>query len=227
MPSLRRTMSSPSVRSSPYPSLASGNGSSTRPGYSHRRSSGSEIATRRVLADIEWWRVTDGQHDLEAEQESVDNNRDQEQVDPAMVQPLDARPNTTPVPSTVLQFSPLTSDGYPFSPTDEYSVLAIPPQTPPRRRFRETSLESTPEAPEAPVESLRLGMEYLDLGLSSQSSNFAALPASTRNSVVSENNSSLSVRHRSLVDCLSSLQNESLNDYAESPLSSGTPNIFN
>ncbi|KAJ3904417.1 hypothetical protein F5879DRAFT_72384 [Lentinula edodes] len=72
MPSLRRTVSSPAVRSSPYPTLSSSgqlsSGPATRPGHSHRRPSGSEIATRRVLADIEWWRVTDGQRDLEAEQ---------------------------------------------------------------------------------------------------------------------------------------------------------------
>ncbi|TFK42287.1 hypothetical protein BDQ12DRAFT_675951 [Crucibulum laeve] len=64
MPSLRRTASSPSVRSSPYSSSSSAS-VATR-GHGHRRSSGSETTGRRVLADIEWWRVTDGQCDPSA-----------------------------------------------------------------------------------------------------------------------------------------------------------------
>lgn len=85
MPSLRRTMSSPSVRSSPavrsspYPtslsSAAANGGPATRPGHGHRRSSGSDTATRRVLADIEWWRVTEGQRDPEAEQDDHDHEQ--------------------------------------------------------------------------------------------------------------------------------------------------------
>lgn len=59
MPSLRRSSSSPAVRSSPYPSSLG----AVHRGQPHgnRRSSGSETSTRRVLADIEWWKVTDGQ----------------------------------------------------------------------------------------------------------------------------------------------------------------------
>lgn len=83
MPSLRRTISSPAVRSSPYPSsLAAANngGPALRSqGNGQRRSSGSETTSRRVLADIEWWRVADGQHDVEAEQGSEDPARGQEQ----------------------------------------------------------------------------------------------------------------------------------------------------
>ena len=70
MPSLRRTSSSPAVRPSPYssaPLAARGNG--------HRRSSGSDTTTRRVLADIEWWRVTEGQCDPTSDQETEDRNR--------------------------------------------------------------------------------------------------------------------------------------------------------
>ena len=66
MPSLRRTLSTPVVRASPYstsPLAARGNG--------HRRSSGSETSNRRVLADIEWWRVTEGQ----CHQSDEDRNR--------------------------------------------------------------------------------------------------------------------------------------------------------
>ncbi len=79
MPSLRRTFSSPAVRSSPYPSASEHAGPSNRAhGGGRRRSSGSETIGRRVLADIEWWRVVDGQRDLDAEQESEDASRDQE-----------------------------------------------------------------------------------------------------------------------------------------------------
>lgn len=70
MPSLRRTASSPAVRVAPYSSslaAARGNG--------HRRSSGSETSTRRVLADIEWWRVTDGQCDPSSGQDNEEPHR--------------------------------------------------------------------------------------------------------------------------------------------------------
>ena len=69
MPSLRRTASSPAVRSSPY-----SNGAVAPRGNGHRRSSGSETTNRRVLADIEWWRVSDGQCDPNADQEQEDRN---------------------------------------------------------------------------------------------------------------------------------------------------------
>jgi len=70
MPSLRRTSSSPAVRSSPY-----SNGALAARGNGHRRSSGSETTSRRVLADIEWWRVTDGQREASPDEESEDRNR--------------------------------------------------------------------------------------------------------------------------------------------------------
>ena len=56
MPSLRRTSSHPSLRSSPY-----GPTQRTQHPYPHRRSSGPETARRRVLADIDWWTVSDAQ----------------------------------------------------------------------------------------------------------------------------------------------------------------------
>ena len=70
MPSLRRTFSDSysNPRSSPYPSalslsasgaLNANNGSGSM--RMRRAASGSETSTRRVLADIEWWRVTPGQ----------------------------------------------------------------------------------------------------------------------------------------------------------------------
>lgn len=70
MPSLRRTLSSPAVRrSSPY-----SNATLVARGGGRRRSSGSETTNRRVLADIEWWKVTDGQCDPDVDQESEDLN---------------------------------------------------------------------------------------------------------------------------------------------------------
>jgi len=81
MPSLRRTLSSPSVRSSPYQTNLSNNANVGPGGRSHghmpRRSSGSETSGRRVLADIEWWRVVDGQRDADTEHESEERERDQ------------------------------------------------------------------------------------------------------------------------------------------------------
>lgn len=64
MPSLRRSFSSPSVRSSPYPSTNSSIRTRAAPIHP-RRGSPSATAERRVLADIEWWRVHDGQCDLD------------------------------------------------------------------------------------------------------------------------------------------------------------------
>lgn len=62
MPSLRRTLSSPAVRSSPYPpSPTHLNGPRAAGGHGPRRSSGAEPSRRRVLADIDWWIVQDGQ----------------------------------------------------------------------------------------------------------------------------------------------------------------------
>ncbi|KAF9265596.1 hypothetical protein L218DRAFT_997540 [Marasmius fiardii PR-910] len=233
MPSLRRTMSSPSVRSSPYPSLSSGNGSSVRTGGSgHRRSSGSDIASRRVLADIEWWRVTVGQRDFDAEQELEDNNRNQDQVDPTVVQAGEGqaeRANTGHAPSTVLQFLSLSSDGFPISIIDEYGVLEIPPQTPPRRHSRESSvssLESTPEVVEGPVESLRVGIEDMDLSHTHSGQSSPPTTWSTDDTFDAPPSS----RPRSLADPLTILQSDPLGDYADftiSPLSSRTPTMFN
>lgn len=65
MPSLRRTLSSPTVRSSPYSYSSSSSSLLTRQGsHGPRRSSGSDTIQRRVLADIDWWRVEEGQREL-------------------------------------------------------------------------------------------------------------------------------------------------------------------
>src|SRR5258707_2743905 len=68
MPSLRRAFSSPSVRVSPYPTLPSSRSHRAHP-HGHRRSSGSDVSDRKVLADIDWWRVTDGQRERGGEEE--------------------------------------------------------------------------------------------------------------------------------------------------------------
>jgi hypothetical protein len=75
MPSLRRSFSTSSARSSPYHAASSSSGNRVR-GHARRRSSASETSGRRVLADIEWWRVVDGQRDLDY-QESEDRDRDE------------------------------------------------------------------------------------------------------------------------------------------------------
>ncbi|KAI0705867.1 hypothetical protein BC835DRAFT_1409925 [Cytidiella melzeri] len=92
MPSLRRTFSAP-ARSSPYSSSTQ-----TRTGSrSPRRSSGSETANRRVLADIDWWRVEEGQRQVRglsphdqlrpATPASDEEEVDQEERDPSPVAP--------------------------------------------------------------------------------------------------------------------------------------------
>ncbi|KAI0636708.1 hypothetical protein C8Q77DRAFT_1206895 [Trametes polyzona] len=71
MPSLRRTLSSPSVRSSPYSHPSSSSNASGNPARAAnpqpRRSSGSDVHNRRVLADIDWWLVHHIQRDFVAD----------------------------------------------------------------------------------------------------------------------------------------------------------------
>jgi hypothetical protein len=68
MPSLRRALSTPSVRVSPYLVLPSSRSHRPHP-HGHRRSSGSDVSDRKVLADIDWWRVADGQRERGSEEE--------------------------------------------------------------------------------------------------------------------------------------------------------------
>ena len=100
MPSLRRAFSSPSVRVSPYPTLPS-----SRAHRAHRRSSGSDVSDRKVLADIDWWRVADGQREQGGEEEdegegegeerdvvSEDSPASADAVDPEAIPPRNATP---------------------------------------------------------------------------------------------------------------------------------------
>lgn len=91
MPSLRRTLSTPVGRSSPYSSMTQ-----TRTGArSPRRSSGSDTTNRRILADIDWWRVEEGQREVrglashdqlrQATPVSDDEELDQEEREPVPV----------------------------------------------------------------------------------------------------------------------------------------------
>jgi hypothetical protein len=65
MPSLRRTNSSPSARPSPYRSHSLSCATQTRTGArSPRRSSGSDTTNRRILADLDWWRVEASQREV-------------------------------------------------------------------------------------------------------------------------------------------------------------------
>ncbi|KAI5124569.1 hypothetical protein M0805_003089 [Coniferiporia weirii] len=77
MPSLRRSVSSPMVRSSPYPLALSLSAAASAPGTANpsnrprRVGSESDAGRRRVLADIEWWRVLDGQQSEEDQSQLV------------------------------------------------------------------------------------------------------------------------------------------------------------
>ncbi|RXW20464.1 hypothetical protein EST38_g5399 [Candolleomyces aberdarensis] len=163
MPSLRRTTSSPAVRSSPYSSAL--NGVQVARGHGHRRSSGSDTIGRRVLADIEWWRVTDGQCDPSAGDQGLEDHTtddDQNGVGSpiAGVSFLNVDygvdhlswPPATPVSSTEASSA---------LPTAEFAALSIVPRTPPSRACAlenasaSSSLESTPEPSFFATERLR------------------------------------------------------------------------
>ncbi|KIK59610.1 hypothetical protein GYMLUDRAFT_245279 [Collybiopsis luxurians FD-317 M1] len=204
MPSLRRTVSSPAVRSSPYPTSSSAaqlnTGPLTRPGHGHRRSSGSETATRRVLADIEWWRVTEGQ---EAEAEQNDHEQSPQ----------------SPVENLMDSLEGLVSPIWPgFS---EYlpELLTVVPQTPPRRGHRlessTSSVESTPEPSDEPVEGLRLGLQFVDLGSD------AAPPSTLSNEQASA--SSSFARSRSFVNLSVVHHRDFTCDYPDFTVSSLAP----
>ncbi|KAF7338162.1 hypothetical protein MVEN_02041100 [Mycena venus] len=137
-------------------------------GSGHRRSTGSETNGRRILADIEWWRVADGQRDVVSEQELEEQELDPDQED-------DLPPNqvaAVPVPggaggelgverlSTLAHWAPHVP-GPQEMPVSEMAALSLAPVTP-RRHAHESSsssLESTPE-----VSSVQAEHPHLDLG---------------------------------------------------------------
>ncbi|KAG6900659.1 hypothetical protein C0993_005892 [Termitomyces sp. T159_Od127] len=174
MPSLRRTISSPAVRSSPYPALSSAVSGGVAARSSHRRSMGSETSTRRVLADIEWWRVTDGQCEADIDQES---NRDQAPDSPSGPgSALEELLSTSVLFSTGIGADhsimvPLAvgpDESAQAFPINEFAALSISPQTPTRRGHTRTSsvssMDPTPEATQpATFDGLRLSMPDIDL----------------------------------------------------------------
>ncbi|KAG0705068.1 hypothetical protein DFH29DRAFT_315492 [Suillus ampliporus] len=190
MPSLRRSFSSPSVRSSPYPSsLSNGSVNNARTrvaGHGIRRSSDSETNERRVLADIEWWRVSDGQRDLDAAQDQADLDQDvQDSVYVSAGGAITLSGSDSPqTPPLVLHDLPPV-DFAQSIPMSQFAALSIAPHSPTGRRHgRESSvssLESTPEMPEAPLESIRFSMIDADAGSHNLDlpSEFALPPTST------------------------------------------------
>ncbi|KAJ3522788.1 hypothetical protein NMY22_g11736 [Coprinellus aureogranulatus] len=136
MPSLRRTSSSPGVRSSPYSSAL--NSAQGARGHGHRRSSGSNTTTRRVLADIEWWRVTDGQCDSSAaDQESEEHNHGE------------AEPVSLTIPGITFHEATIGAER-------QSSIMSLP------RPAASPAIESTPEGP-TPIDfdGLRLDLDGL------------------------------------------------------------------
>ncbi|KDQ60775.1 hypothetical protein JAAARDRAFT_561428 [Jaapia argillacea MUCL 33604] len=165
MPSLRRTISSPSLsrsaRSAPYPSLGL-TGANRVNGHVPRRTSGSETSTRRVLADIDWWKVMDGQRDLDQEcsaddQQEVDVNS-VDDVPVASPTDLQTRFGIDHLSSGIgagVPLSPLTltvgietarSDE--LMPVAQFAALSISPITPGSAgHSASSSTESSPELP--------------------------------------------------------------------------------
>jgi len=109
MPSLRRFPSSAAVRRSPYSSASAR-------ARRCRRSASSETSGRRVLADITWWTVTEGQCDSNVVDVSdapfTENNiGDASPIDASVQQPpslvqLPWVPTASDVPEVLLAESP-------------------------------------------------------------------------------------------------------------------------
>ncbi|KXN91506.1 hypothetical protein AN958_00768 [Leucoagaricus sp. SymC.cos] len=138
MPSLRRSASSPLVRSSPYSSSSSLSVLAAR-ARENRRSAASETSGRRVLADIDWWRVTEGQCDPNLD-DADDGNRVVIGDFPTSVDVGVEHPSSLlPLPWT-----------FPVLPTAQFAALSIAPSTPPRHG-RDSSVESSPEIPQSPL----------------------------------------------------------------------------
>lgn len=162
MPSLRRSFSSPSVRSSPYPS--STNTTSTRSRPAPRRPSPSATAERRVLADIEWWRVFDGQCDPDHTHE--DPHELEPGVPPGGLVTLSAggdslEPHSVPLDSIQVRLLIRVRGRMPTAILQRVypTALSIAPYSPPGSpHSRDSSVESTPELPTAPLETVQLGL---------------------------------------------------------------------
>ncbi|KAJ7046968.1 hypothetical protein C8F04DRAFT_937959 [Mycena alexandri] len=223
MPSLRRSSSTPSVRSAPYALLSSVPGPRVQ-GSGHRRSTGSETSNRRVLADIvEWWRVSAGQHsDVVPEQELEEHDLDQDQEDDLQVIPngavggqLGAERPATPVPWVPHLPGALEM------PVVEMAALSIAPTTPRRHALESStsSLESTPEVSDVQAEHPHLDLGALNFG---RQDTDVPLPVMTRARSGTLPPPPLHLRAHSFADFAS--YERQYADFAMSPLSS--PPIF-
>ncbi|KAI0672954.1 hypothetical protein C8Q78DRAFT_1077264 [Trametes maxima] len=188
MPSLRRTLSSPSVRCSPYSYSSAG-------GHQPRRSSGSETATRRVLADIDWWLVHgierdvvvnpssrgEGDSDEQGAAENVQVRHDGLDVPSEDVPTVPHAAVASPAPDFAvlpasslegeLLSSPLwdvstddnsfgMSSPEPLSPLPQFATLSVGPRTPLRRH---ASMSSDSSVESTPEDSLYLLPTFMDV----------------------------------------------------------------
>ncbi|KAF9246461.1 hypothetical protein BU15DRAFT_85218 [Melanogaster broomeanus] len=166
MPSFRRSVSSPSVRSSPYPSsLSSGNPSSNRArttAQQPRRSSGSDTTERRVLADIEWWRVYDGQCDPDVQDQAQDEAQTPDTTDVSaggLVTLFSAGGSLDPPQIPQLSLHSFSLDLFQSMSTNALAALSIAPSSPSTRHGRNSSLSSQEslELTTAPLEVIHFG----------------------------------------------------------------------
>ncbi|KZT09648.1 uncharacterized protein LAESUDRAFT_810630 [Laetiporus sulphureus 93-53] len=179
MPSLRRTLSYPEARGAPYTQPAEPSSSSsdtdaneTRTNAPNlRRSSGSDASHRRVLAEIDWWIVQDGQC-KDADASTHENNatdtdaevrtgNDDVAVTPALAHddavaaateawrsPSPSAPSpSADVASITPFFADLSlestdSDSEVLSPLPQFAELSISPRTP-ERHSRTPSSDSS------------------------------------------------------------------------------------
>ncbi|KAI0028159.1 hypothetical protein K488DRAFT_73986 [Vararia minispora EC-137] len=179
MPSLRRSFSTPAVRSTPYP-LSALVGAVR--GHPRRPSSASETSTRRVLADIDWWRVTEGQCEPAPAEVVVQEEPEEEEEDVDARPPLEpgAGPPRAPASAQVTPGSSTDEDGDGESgvpaasfllasgvllerPTTPVRTVDISPQlafrapsgyalrVPIRRHASESSVESLDSSPDLPL----------------------------------------------------------------------------
>ncbi|KAF8921077.1 hypothetical protein CPB85DRAFT_1247714 [Mucidula mucida] len=232
MPSLRRTLSSPAVRSSPYPTSLSEQAAMLRSQGTggHRRSTGSESIGRRVLADIEWWRVVDGQCLVSPDHDDEDVGRDERDTEQVPLHVAADRVQPPQYSEVDRSFVPFTWNPSLTEPSE--AILSVVPTTPPRTRHgrdsSSSSLESTPELPETTIEGMRLDLEYLDLGTRDADSELPPYTAGrrARSGAVP---AYLTIRAQTFADFLA-LQSDFQEVYADftvSPLSSRSPAIFN
>jgi len=247
MPSLRRTASSPAVRSSPYSS-----GAVAARGHGHRRSSGSETTSRRVLADIEWWRVSDGQCDPNADQEQEDRNLGNQDmvsldvsvgasihirtldagVDHQSPLPLPWLSGPTGVTSEVCIFRrycqfllirpvPICQTTDYALPTEQFSGLSITPHTP-TRRYHTPESSSSSSSLESTPEAAAAPIEGFARGMSDMDMGFleaSNLPfSSQRHSSRFGSLSPILMRPFTLGDCLS-LKDDHEAQYADFAIS--------